>query len=467
MAQAHCTTCRATVTVDGGACLVGHPIAATDIVSVANRSARGRRRSNRRMPSLADILGDSETHHRHQPSAAAVEVLPPESPRRVGPLMEMFGFSETTDLPWIEIDESTLPEHPVRTARPPRPARSIPKQRTSPVDRSMSRPGAVQTNRPSLFDGMPRLADLVAVNPGKHENTGTLVERMWEATDDFEPMDSWMPKADYVDRLGQQPVIRWVVAGVIAIVAVISTVSLIVGGISGADPVPASDQAVAAVAEARQGATQLRDVLGTLSDPSSSGEQLNEAAVALDGFDSTARSLGARSSAVADLDGGADIAVTLSQVSDVGVALGRRTGSTLTYRLVFERAFVIPELPTTADLTEAADLSFELSAMVADTERALAQLPFDPVLEDHRVSAAQALADIEVMSERYVEALRAEKPETANRHRQSIIDLSGGVHDELDLLLPAVGRQVSQGIDEYEEGLSAAITALRAIANQQ
>lgn len=450
MAQAHCTTCNATVTVQNGECLVGHqiPLEAIEAAHVASRG-RGRRRPHRRLPSF-DVLRSAVGTHRTT-RENSVSVVPAPARPTVSPLMEMFGFGETSDPPW-EYFEEPAPRAPAKRVLSP----------IGPLPDAVpkSRPGADGKTRPNIFDALPRLADLVSASPEDHENTGTLIERLWHATDDFEPMDSWMPKADAVDRLSQRPLLRWIAVSALALAAVFIVTALIVSGGGSDSPAPAV-QANRAVEIAATNARTLREAVGVLTDPSSTGVQLNEAAVALSEFDSAARDLAAAASLLTDQQASAEMtSAHLTEASQQGGLIERRLGSALTYRLVFERAFLVPELPDTAGITEAADISFALSAMVADTQRALDALPFDPALEDHRVLAAQALADIEVLSGRYVEALRADRAGAAARDSAAIIDIADQTHTVLATTLPELGTQIADQIDGFETTLDGAAAAL-------
>ena len=449
MAQAHCTTCNAIVTVHNGECLVGHPIPLEAVEAAHVGSSRGRRKSPRRFPSL-EALRPPAVPRANRPEGA-VSVLRPEAPRTVSPLMEMFGFGETPDPPWEYFDEPE-PRAPVTQVLSP-----IGPLPDAPV---RNRPGAEAKNRPSIFDALPRLADLVSASAPDHENTGTLIERLWQATDDFEPIDSWMPKTEYADRLSEKPVLRWIAGGALTIMAIL-LVAWLVGSVGGSDAPPAAAQAAIAIGAAETSAASVRDAINVLVDPSSSGVGLNEAAVALTEFDTAAREVASAANLLADQHEGVDLASTLLiRASDEGTAIERRLGAALTYRLVFDRAFVLPDLPDRADITAAADVSFELSAMVADTQRALDQLPFEPSLEDHRRLAAQALADIEVLSGMYVEALRAQQAGTAARHSATILELADETRTVLAATLPEVGDEISVQVDAFEATLDEAANAL-------
>lgn len=365
--------------------------------------------------------------------------------------MEMFGFGETSDPPWEYFDE---PE-----PRPPG-RRVLSPVGPSPDAPARNRPGSEGKSRPSIFDALPRLADLVSDSAADHENTGTLIERLWQATDDFEPIDSWTPKSEYADRLSEKPVLRWIAGVALTIVAILLVVWL-VASVGGPDAPPAAAQAATAVSTAETSAASVRDAIDVLVEPNSSGVELNEAAIALSEFDTAARQVASAANRLADQHEGADVASTLLiSASDEGTAIERRLGAALTYRLVFERAFILPDLPDSADITRAADISFELSAMVADTQRALDQLPFEALLEDHRKLAAQALADIEILSGMYVEALREGQTGTAARHSKTIVDLADETRNVLAATLPEVGNEISEQVGQFEAALDEAVTAL-------
>ncbi len=86
----------------------------------------------------------------------------------------------------------------------------------------------------------------------------------------------------------------------------------------------------------------------------------------------------------------------MANASQEGLAIERRLGDALTYRLVFQKAFQIPDLPGTASPDEISALGVELGLGLAATLDALAALPNDLAFETHR-------AEAETLANRYAE----------------------------------------------------------------
>lgn len=353
---------------------------------------------------------------------------------RVGPFIEMLGFSESMDSEWIDLRSSALATEP----SPPV---------VTPPDNGYAVARPTPPLRPTMFDRLPRLAELAAGAPA--ENTGTLIERMWEATDDSQGLDAFAPKSDYIDVLGRRATVRWVVAGLVVVLAAWFGAQWY-RGLTPEDP---TERAAAAAAEATAGAherlTSLATIVATVADPDATGDDLNGATLVLSQLDGLNRDIRQAGQQLAASSGATPVTDRLAAAADTGIRLERRIGNALTYRLVFERAFVVPDLPMSTDLTGAADTSFELSAMIADTERAIEQLPFDSALDSHRAEAEATLAEIERISSLYVEALRAENVPGATTHAVTMTRLADDIHEQLDATLHSLALQLSDDVDSY------------------
>jgi hypothetical protein len=114
----------------------------------------------------------------------------------------------------------------------------------------------------------------------------------------------------------------------------------------------------------------------------------------------------------------------MAEASQDGLAVERRLGDALTYRLVFGRAFDLPELPAAASPDEISALGVELGLGLAGTLDALAALPNDPAFESHRAEAqvlAGRYADWQI---EYLSALRSGDATTA---AELVEELAGSV----------------------------------------
>lgn len=123
----------------------------------------------------------------------------------------------------------------------------------------------------------------------------------------------------------------------------------------------------------------------------------------------------------------------LALVGGRGDGLAGRLSKLITYRLVFEEMFKLPELPTQATSAELDALSPTLAGAIADSVRGLTELPSDEFLDDHRASAQELLDFIRDWQPGYVTALQV------------------GDEQQADLLAQRIAgriRQVREGVEE-------------------
>ena len=84
--------------------------------------------------------------------------------------------------------------------------------------------------------------------------------------------------------------------------------------------------------------------------------------------------------------------------------------------------FILPPLPSEADGTLSAQISFDLAAMVSDAERAVQRLPRDPALAAHRLETERLVQDMLPMIDRYLEGVRNGDAAEAQISAESITD---------------------------------------------
>ena len=295
-------------------------------------------------------------------------------------------------LEMLGMDEDVLPEPTFTALTSPQPTWQAP----TPV-KSASRVG---------LERLPSLADMRMVDDNPTD-TGTLIERLWFATEEH---DAVRPAADLraqeVSELDDRT-FRWsVIIGAVLVLAI--AIALLQIGVR--LPARVADEAIdtyrAAITEAQTVLPVAQDVMLAITDPAVTVEGLSDAAVTLSSLDTASRSLFTVASeplsstpplvSRADLDALTPLRTDMANASQEGLAIEHRLGDALTYRLVFQKAFQIPDLPVTASPDEISALGVELGLELAATLDALAALPNDPAFESHRAQA-------ERLSNRYAE----------------------------------------------------------------
>lgn len=438
----YCNGCEATVSVADGSCPAGHPIRPVVFTSTPGRH-RAKSRPTRPLERLAlstvkaistlkpseDAIGrgsattrSAGTPRRSEPAIArlsaktrSVVTRPPTPMTRparapaavLRPGSPTSGYSGSLGLPFVEMfgfdgDNEVLSEDdflPVVTAHAPSQVLQITRPATeAPLTKS------IRPTKLSLFDSIPRLSEVGAMT--STENTGTLVERLWEATGEIEALEgSWNASPSSLSTRFQNSDHRWglIGASIVGLILIIVALSNL-----GEAPVvlPDLDPARQAVQSAVANVEELTAISGALADPNAPTDAISGAAVDLAVIDRAARDLATAASSFASTEGYEAIASALSAAADQGSAIEARLGDALSYRLVSDTLFILPPLPSEADGTLSAQISFDLAAMVSDAERAVQRLPRDPALTTHRLEAERLVQELLPLIDRYLEGVR-------------------------------------------------------------
>lgn len=112
-----------------------------------------------------------------------------------------------------------------------------------------------------------------------------------------------------------------------------------------------------------------------------------------------------------DIEAVTPIRVEVEAVVANAEMLATRLNSLLTYRLLADDLFTLPELPLAADPDAADAVSVELAGALAAAVEATVSLPSDPLLAEHRLAATDTLTLLETFRADYLTALRAEDAE--------------------------------------------------------
>ena len=493
MPNLYCNGCEATVSVADGSCPAGHPIRPVVFTSTPGRH-RAKSRPTRPLERLAlstvkaisTLKPSEDAITRVSAAARSVSTLkpsepaigrmsararsvvtrppapmpkPPQAPASAArPASPTSGYPGSLGLPFVEMfgfdgDNEVLGEDdflPVVTAHAP--SRVL--QRTRPAPEAPLTK-SIKPTKLSLFDSIPRLSEIGAMT--STENTGTLVERLWEATGEIEALEgSWNASPSNLSTRFQNSDRRWGLIGASIIGLILIVVALAnLGG--GPVALPDLDPARQAVQSAVATVEELTAISGALADPNAPTDAISGAAVDLAVIDRAARDLATAASSFASTEGYEAIASALSAAADQGSAIESRLGDALSYRLVSDTLFILPPLPTEADGTLSAQISFDLAAMVSDAERAVQRLPRDPALAAHRLETERLVQDMLPLIDRYLEGVRNGDSAEAQLSAKTITDRVAANRETR-----AVGYQTFDGeIKELSAAYSIRLQAAR------
>jgi hypothetical protein len=304
-----------------------------------------------------------------------------------------------------------------------------------------------------------------------HTDTGTLIERLWVATEEHE---AFRPATDLrAEEIREVPnrTFRWsIIIGAVLVLA-IAVAALQIGVQM---PARIADEAVAAYRAALTGGRDVvpaaEEVMAAITNPEVTTEGLSDAAVTLSELDTASRALFTVASeplsstpplvSREELDALTPIRTDMANASQDGLAIERRLGDALTYRLVFAKTFKIPELPSTASPDEISKLGIELGLGLAATLDALQALPNDPAFERHRL-AAQALAErFAAWQVEYLSALRTSDVTTAINLGEELENAIDDIHSGIGQPLAVVAGWATQEISEFSTTLEEIETRL-------
>lgn len=409
MPHAYCTTCRDIVAVGpDGRCPRGH-------VVTRRKGGKHRAPSQRRLPRIKQTRPSVHPAARRDVPAAPI---PPV--RYDSTLMEMFGFAETPPLAGNR-RTSTLLSRPPATGAP----RKAGEQDLAESPRSSFVPSlqSVRTTDDTLGD------------------TGTLVTRLWDATEHLTPPADWQPERfDKVARSSRT--YRWSIIVVALLVFIAGTFTV---DFLSKLPVRLTDRTIAEYRGAIDGYAsllpELRQAADLITDPAIDVTGLADGTVMLSRLDAQARHvfdvaakplpptppLVPRS----ELDALTPTRRTMNTASQIGLTVERRLADALTYRLLIARAFALPPLPTTVDTNQLTALGVDIGLAVSNSADMLSELPTDPFFAAHRQETLQLVRRLDTWQVEYLEALRTGDDADAERLVGEIEQRIGAVRRDL------------------------------------
>ncbi len=259
--------------------------------------------------------------------------------------------------------------------------------------------------------GAPRLADVKIDD--QDNDTGALVGRLWEATEDAGQLDEeWIPH-DYEEEAGSRwRALAWI-AGALGFVAVIVGAVWVLTN----SPGYSVEDLEVAYGEVSTDLRLALDSVGSLTPAMTSIEgqsgDISEGAAALADLDAAARrtldvaaltpASGPFQAADADIEA---LRANLRTASERSTALEQRLSEALTYRMLLDRSFQLPPLPYAITPDSIPALGVEMSLAVAETLEAVSQLPDDPAFASHRSRTEDFAGRLEAWQVEYLEAVR-------------------------------------------------------------
>ncbi len=400
MSRAYCTRCSAERDVDGGRCPSGHRVAVDPPGYV------GRHRARIVTPRLQvlEVLGFSDH--------GTTSTLPPDS----GPRNRM---------------KTRIPSTPRRSSRP------VGRHRIGTPTTS-TRPTEIAT------------LSLATVDTEPTENTGVLVERLWEASNaSMTDIERWHGPTQSVDAGPGRRHWPWIMAAITISVAALSLWML---PNAAQDRERATiDRINASVDDAASSLTAAAAVSTTIFDPDADTALLSGMAVELTRIDTAARRL--VEEAVAAEEAGIREAADIGQAGEVALSLERRLSTVLTYRLLIESSLSLPELPLSATAQELSDVARQLSEAITSIRTNMESLPRDELLDAHR---ADTLAGIDQLADdqaSYLGALRNGDIAAAENLSIGMERRLVAIHDSLDDLLVSLEPWATDTIEAIESNL--------------
>jgi hypothetical protein len=270
--------------------------------------------------------------------------------------------------------------------------------------------------------GLPALKEMRRPTdaPG---DTGTLVTRLWAATETTPLITDWKP-ASFDSLAASGRTFRWPI--------IVAALLVLFGGLALIHSASTMPEHAATTAKqtylhaTTDYAAQLpnaHQTVAVITDPASQTAALSDAAVSLSSFDSPARALFEVAAeplptvlplvSRTPLDALTPVRRSMATASEIGLSVERRLGDALSYRLVLEKAFQLPQLPTAATQQQIATLGVSLGLAVTTTSESVTQLPDEPFLAEHLAGATQLSLRLDDWQVEYLDALRQGDQEQA------------------------------------------------------
>lgn len=367
------------------------------------------------------------------------------------PMLELLGFADPDDHSAVSLVEP--PTTPL-IARPPS---------RSNGDRRPIAQSTVQIPKPG-----PRLAD---VHRGEStENTGVLVARLWEATRENPPLgDDWKP-TQAVEAPNRSYRWSWISAA-LALTVTVALLAVAAYRLPINQASALRDNLTNSYLSLDAAADRIPGVADLILNPDTTSSQFAEAAVPLLALSEAANS--AYASTTADTIGDLPFVSkeplealepaesSLQRAADEALAIHERIGDILDYRILLERALVLPSLlPVQASDAQISDIGVGLSDTLAETTEVLLQLPRDEILAAHRLQLEKGFAEMSIHVADYLAALRSENSFAASRIAAEMRS-TAEITKSIDTTLTSFETWLLDATDRLEQQLGAAALTLQ------
>lgn len=372
--------------------------------------------------------------------------------RRKMPMLELLGFADPGEGP------AKVEERPGEAS----PAPALPTPTSTIQD-------ATEVIEPPALRG-PRLAD---VHAGEQtENTGVLVARLWDATSTHDALGAdWEPSATVEPPVRE---FRWsLISAALALAVTVALLAIAAYRLPINQAAAMRDNLSGGLETLDAATGEFPAVANLILDPEKTTTALADAAIPLLAFSEAANS--AYSSATADpgaeiplvpkapLEALAPVITDLQRAADEALVIHERIGDVLDYRILLERALVLPaSLPAEAADTRISDIGIELSATLADTTEVLLQLPQDEILTVHQLQLESAYSAMTIHVADYLAALRSGNSFAASRIVGEMRNEARSTRDAMSETLGEFETWLIEAFSSLEQQIQKTDSALRA-----
>ena len=301
--------------------------------------------------------------------------------------------------------------------------------------------------------GSARLAD-VRVEDAAND-TGALIGRLWEASEDRLVLEEdWSPHdfgAEAPPERKWRP--AWIIGGIATLIAALAGIWIVTGS-SRTDLVGVRAEYAQAAIDLGTAADVVAESVDPITDLQASGDDLAVATAALADLDRVARSIdvvlsgSVPSGPFQETDPEIEpLRANLKTGAEHALDLEQRLSEVLTYRMLMDRAFVLPPLPFAITPDNLPSLGVELSLAIADTADAVGQLPPDEAFEAHRGRAADVSERLDSWQVEYLEALRNDDLETTSALLEELETKISALRETLANPLAKIGTWAHKELD--------------------
>jgi hypothetical protein len=305
------------------------------------------------------------------------------------------------------------------------------------------------------------------------DNTSEMVGQLWSAGESAGQLDVWSPE-EMDSKVSSSRPFRWTsLLGVLAVVGLIAVGLVLLPTITQNRADDHRDMYVAVLGELRGELPDTQTSLAVATDPASTTGDFADLVTQL-------TVLAAKASAVDEaaqedlpsappltsskpIDELEPIRLRIEPLGPAAIAIQRRIANLVEYRTLLDGFLDLPDLPIAADSSEQAELRVTLAAAQAESTAILAELPYDPALEDHREQVRDLNERFATWQVDYLEALRTEDSVLA----RALLAELGDELAELDNQLVGPLAQIRRETDVDLIALAGSIDEVVDLANAQ